>query len=123
MENFFYEETFHHDLDSLISGLDLDDDGAINELEENWEIEVEDTTLEKIFILKENFVVDAISESTDRWEDRFPEDHDDRTYKKIQDAIKQGVNVEKINDLLPSLYYPNGQKYKITKADLLEYVN
>jgi hypothetical protein len=121
MENFFKEEEFCHDLDDVIRICDLEDDGAISELEEDWSIEVEESELQKIFTLKKEFVVNAIIEQTDTWEERFPEDSD-RLFEEIKKAVEQSIDIEKMNSLLPELYYPNGKKFTITKKELLEYI-
>ena len=118
MENFFNNERFCTDIDSLCSDLDLDDE-SINELPDDWEIEVEMTTLEKMFVIKKEFAVDAIVRQTDKWEDRFPEESDD-LFKQIEKAIGDALDIEKLNIGLPSLYYPNGIKAKIKKADLIQ---
>lgn len=124
MENFFQDDKFHSDLESLMSDLDLNEDQDIKDLDEDWSIDCEEATLEKVFELDEDFVVQAILSQTDRWEDRFPvDDNDERTEKQIEDALKMGINIKTMNSLLPELYYPNGKKFKITKKDLIEYIN
>lgn len=125
MENFFYGDKFHLDMSTLIEDLDLDsfddENKEIEALPDDWEIVVEETTIEKMFTMTEAFVVNAIVEETDMWEDRFPEESDD-IFDKIKNAIKQSIDIEKLNSLLPELYYANGKKTKITKQDLLDYV-
>lgn len=121
MENFFYNDKFYGDLDDLISDLDLGNDGAIALLEETWKIEVEDSKLEKIFKLEEKFVINAVLEQTDTWEERFPEDSD-HTFEQIKKAIKGSIDIDKLNSLLPELYYLNGEKFEITKQDLLNHI-
>lgn len=118
MENFFIEDRFYTELSDLIDEMDLDDE-MVQNLPDDWSIEVEDSNLEKMFVFKERFVIDSIVERTDQWEDRFPEEPD-RVNEKIEKAIKAGIDIDKINELLPSLYYPNGKKYTITKKDLIE---
>lgn len=122
MENFFIEENFFMDLDSLISHLDLDDNGAVEALEEDWTIEIELSELEPIFQLDEKYVVEAIMLNTDSFEERWPEDDDGDTAENIKKAIKASVDLDKLNSLLPKLYYPTGKFEEITKQDLLEYI-
>lgn len=121
MENFFIEEEFCHDLDDVIRICDLEYNCSISELEEDWSIEVEESELQKIFTLTKDFVVNALIEKTDRWEERFPEESDN-LFERIKNAFEQSIDFEKMNILLPELYYPNGKKFKITKKDLLEYI-
>lgn len=118
-ECFFIDENFYTDLGDLMTGYEIDED-KVEELPDDWAVNVEEASLEKIFTLKEDFVIDAIMDSTDPWEERFPEESDS-TFEKIRNAVKQSIDIKKMNDLLPSLYYPNGKKSVITKADLVEW--
>ncbi len=121
MENFFIDDNFCHDLDDLIRLCTMEDD--IEELADDWSIIVDEAESQKIFILDKDFVVNAISERTDRFEDRFPEDdNDDRLSTQIKKAIEQSIDLEKLNSLLPELYYPSGETFEITKKDLIEHV-
>lgn len=81
---------------------------------------IEQTELEKLLVIRKDFAVNAIVNQTDIWEDRFPEESDD-LFKRIEKAISDAIDIEKLNEGLPSLYYPNGKKFKVTKADLVEY--
>lgn len=119
IENFFYNDTFYPELDYLMQDFEIDEN-ELPDLPDDWEIEVEETSKEKIFVLTKEFIVDHILTATDNWEDRFPED-DDNTFKQIEKAIIAGIDIDKINDLLPSLYYVNGKKYIITKNDLINW--
>lgn len=116
MENFFIEDEFYSDLSDLIDREDCEPE----ELPDDWSVEAIGTELEKIFELKEDFIIDAILNKTDTWDERFPEEAD-RIFEKIKVAVKQGLDVKKINDLLPSLYYPSNETWTITKNDLIEY--
>jgi hypothetical protein len=119
MENFFIEDNFFSDLESLIDHYDWDEND-VAALPDDWSIKVGETSPEKIFEFDMETIVDAIVEITDRWEERFPEDSDN-TFEKIKAAIKQGVDLEKINAALPQLWYLNGKELIITKADLVEH--
>ena len=116
MENFFCGDTFCTNIEDLMFELDIYED-TLSDLEDDWEIECEETTLEKIFVIDKEFVTNAILDGTDRWEDRFPEDSDN-LFEQIKIAIDNAVDIEKLNEGLPSLYYPNGKKFKIKKSDL-----
>jgi hypothetical protein len=118
-ENFYYEDVFCSDISELMWQLDLDEE-HIEWLPDDWKVEVMGASLEKMFTLTKEFIVGKIMRATDRWEERFPEDSD-RVDKKIQTAIETGIDTEKINELIPSLYYPNDTEYTITKADLIEW--
>lgn len=120
MEHFFYSDIFCSDINDLIEELELNDE-EINDLNDDWKIVAQATTEEPIFQFKKQFVIDCIVNNTDTWEDRFPEDST-TTFKDIEKAIEQGIDIEKINELLPRLYYPNGEKFEITKQDLLDHI-
>ena len=121
MENFFYDDRFFTDIEDLMTELDINKE-TISDLEDDWEITCEETTLEKIFVIKKEFATDAIVNQTDTWEDRFPEDSDN-LFKQIKSAIENAIDIDKLNEGLPSLYYPNGKKFKIKKADLVGLVS
>ena len=56
-------------------------------------------------------------------EDRFPEeDYGEKLYNQIKTALKAGIDIEKINALMPELYYPSGEFGVLTKQDLLDAV-
>lgn len=116
MENFFYNEIFYSDLGELIDYLELEPET----LEDDWIIVCEKTTLEKIFVMRKEFAVDAIVSQTDTWEDRFPEESDD-LFKRIEKAISDAIDIDKLNEGLPSLHYANGTKFHITKADIIDW--
>jgi hypothetical protein len=119
MENFFYDDRFCSDISDLMDIFDIDEEN-LSELEDNWMATCEETTFEKMFVLKKEFVLNAILNQTDTWEDRFPEESDD-LFKKIEKAIGESIDIEKLNDGIPSLYYPNGKKFIVTKKDLIDY--
>lgn len=51
-------------------------------------------------------------------EDRLSEDDDEQV--KVIKALKEAIDFEKLNSLLPKLYYPNCTYDIITKQDLLD---
>lgn len=120
MEHFFIEDRFYNDLGDYLDECDIDEEN-VNGLEETWSVEVEGSNLEKIFTLTDDYVADCVIEGTDRWEDRFPEDPE-KTFEKIKKALKAGLDIKKINESLPSLYYPNGKKYTISKSDIIDWL-
>jgi hypothetical protein len=118
MENFFIDDKFYSDIDSLLS--DYDEEEIIN-LPDDWEVDCKESKLESIFAFDEQYIVDSVLMNTDKWEERFPEDSE-RIDNEIRVAVKKGFDIEKINNLLPKLYYPNDNKFKIKKQDLLDYI-
>jgi len=116
-KNFFFDGHFYSSMDDL---LDADDD--IDDLPDDWEATCMHSTLEPIFELTKDFVATAVIDRADHYEDRFPEDYD-TVEKEIRSAVEAGIDIDKMNGLLPKLYYPNGTTFKITKKDLIEYFN
>ncbi len=119
MENFFYNDQFCSDLSDLMDILDIDEDN-LNELAEDWSVKVEESALEKIFPITEQFIIDAVNYHSARHDDRFPQDSE-TIFKSVGEAIKNGIDIDKINDAMPSLYYANGDKFTITKINLVEW--
>ena len=118
-ENFFWNEYFCTDIDCLLMHLELEEE-EIYELEDDYKIECQETTLEKMFVVDKDFIVNAVSNQTDRWEDRFPEDSDD-LFEQINKAIESAIDIDKLNEGIPSLYYANRKTFFITKQDLIDY--
>lgn len=120
MEDFFVDDEFYSDLGEWLQ--DRYDDEEVRQLPEDYSFEVRPGKLEKIFNIKIDDVVDFITTHTDRWEDRFPE-FADSTFDKIKKAIIGSVDIDKMNELLPSLYYPTTEKAIVTKKDLVDYIS
>ena len=70
--------------------------------------------------LRKLALFDAIINNTDLFEDRFPE-NSDNIFDKIKEGIIASVDLEKLNKMIPSLYYPNCDYRIITKQDLLDF--
>lgn len=121
MENFFYGDKFYSDISDLLEDIEVEDDNVKN-LPDDWSIDCEDCSLEQMFVLTNEFVSNSILERTDKWEDRFPEDTDIVDIK-IRKAIEAGIDVDKMNALMPKLWYPNGTMFTITKKDLISEVD
>ncbi len=121
MEDFFIDDKFYNDLSELMDDRDINDEN-IKDLPADWTETAEQSKLEKIFTVKKDFVVNAILEQTDKWEERFPEDSDS-IFMQMKIAIENSIDIGKLNELLPELYYPDGVKFKITKQDLIEYIS
>jgi hypothetical protein len=107
----FYNDRYYDELRDIIEDLELDE-LEIHELPEDYTLVAYETNLETI----ENIDADLIARGID--EDRFPEDND-RTYAQILKILNDNIDFEKINSLLPKLYYESGRKIIFTKADLI----
>jgi len=122
MENFFIDDSFYNDLSDMMDEMEIEEEN-ISELPDDWSQKIQLSKLEKIFTLNKNFVTDAIIQKTDTWEERFPEDPNDSFMNKIEKAIESGIDIDKINSLLPELYYPTMEFVTITKKDLIDWTN
>lgn len=113
MENFIYDDEFYHDLGDLLIALEIDEDSP--ELTDDWEIECIECELEPVFKLSVDFIFDHINE------ERFTEDGAEAD--KIEKVLRDNIDFDKINSLIPQLYYPTKKKFTIKKTDVLEYCN
>lgn len=121
MEHFFIEDRFYSDLGDYINDCHDYGDG-IDELPEDWTIRVQESKSEKCCVLSLNRIVDNIMEDVfDLFDDRMPIENE-YEINEIRNAIISGIDVQAINDSLPSYYYPAGYA-TITKQDLLDYLN
>jgi hypothetical protein len=117
-EAFFYNDEFYSDLEDYIINREIDEteDNWIEQLPEDWGIRVEVAMIEPIFTL----TYDKIEEMFIGFnEDRMPEDIKGDDEIKITEAIKSSVDIEKLKEMSPKYYYPNGVFYNITKEDLI----
>ena len=117
MENFFYDWKYYSDLDELIDSI-LDYSEEVSDLPEDWEIECMGSKLEPICQLSANWITERIDD------DRLSENNVDSEIDEIEKALNVNIDFEKINALIPKLYFVDRRnKFKITKKDLLEWVS
>jgi len=117
MEHFFLDDRFMSSIEDLIEHLEIDEESA-NELPENWEEKVELSELEPIFKIDADTLCQLLADAN---EDRLTEEFGEES--KVLNALKESIDFEKLNSLLPKLYYPSGKFEKITKSDILDYFN
>jgi hypothetical protein len=127
MTGFFIEDEFHEDIDSLVHSMGLDEEEFF-ELDPDWKVEAVEAKLEKIFVIEKEELVRAISQKIEQLHsdsERYPDSELGyfETVKSIKNAVTQSIDVDKLNSLLPELWYPTNKKFVITKADLAEYVS
>lgn len=116
MEYFFANDSLCCDLGDLLEQLEIEEE-EVKDLPEDWTYEAEEVELEPMFVLGADMLNDILS---DRFEERFSEDAPE--YDKINKILKDNIDFDKINALIPKLYYSTGKIKTITKADLLEYI-
>jgi len=116
MENFFIEEKFYGDLSDFADEYSKEE---IQEMSDDTEWTAECSDLEPIFELDKYNLFDIVYNC---YEDRFPGDSNG-IEEQIKTVFNGMIDFDKLNESLPELYYPNGEFFKITKADLLELLN
>lgn len=121
MENFFCDEHFCEDINDLIEYLEFGD-SEILELDDAWEVTCEESTLEKMFVLDKDFITKTFIDSLDRFEDRLPE-NDSTIFRRLENAFREAIDIDKLNENIPELYCANGKTFKITKADIINFCN
>lgn len=114
MENFFYNDEFYGDLESLMDGLGLDSEADVYQLPDDWFVTCIESKCEPVFTLSVDFITDAINE------ERFTEEG--REIDEINEALSNNIDFEKINALIPNIYYPTRTEFFVTKADLINFI-
>lgn len=119
MENFFDDDRFYSNLEDYISDVfdwgDGDGSDMVKNLPKNWSVKVELSDLEPMFPVNSDGLCDLYGEA---YEDRGSEDGDE--YERVKEAFDQCIDFEKLNSMIPKLYYPNNKYETITKQDLLD---
>lgn len=106
MENFFVDEDFYLDLQEYCDYNEVD----IDEISMHAPMKVELSELEPAI----QFDLDMLMELLD--DDRCSED----TYDDILKVLKDNIDLEKINSLVPKLYYPNNKFHTFTREDFMD---
>lgn len=117
-ENFFIDDKFYNEIVDYIEDNDYDKE-EIEKLPDDWKVAIRLSNYEPIFQFTMDWLVERIIRETDYFEDRFPEDSE-VVDTQIENAIRQSVDLEKLNSLLPKLYYPSDKTDVLTKQDLLK---
>lgn len=107
IKDFFYDDKFYLKLEDLLNDLGINEKNIEN-LSEDWEIECNESNLETIEKFSSDWIVDRMNE------DRFTENGYE--IDEIIKILEDNINFEKINNLIPKLYYINEvKKFKLTK--------
>lgn len=118
MEPFFIDENYYMEVEDYLIDHELERED-VEKLPDDFQVKINEAELQPIFVLKEDWLIDAILDHTDSFDERFPEDSD-KVFEDIKKAIRQSIDVNKLNQLLPKLWYPNGKHSVLTKQDLLD---
>lgn len=115
MENFFYNEQFYSDLTECCNYNDWDEQ-VIQSFPDDFKIEVELSNLETIQRLSPEWILERIED------ERFSENTEDEA-DLITNILRENIDFEKINALMPKLYYSKGEREYISKQDLLDAIS
>lgn len=116
MENFWYNDEIVNDMEDLLEILDHED-GELESLPDDWNLDCEEMEKQNIHKFTIENIVQTIHE------ERFSENNFDEEYNKICTIISKNIDLESLNNQIPELWYPNGVSFKITKKNLLEYID
>jgi hypothetical protein len=111
-ENFFYNDNFFTDLEAL--ACELQDDFDV--FAEGEELVIELSVEEPIVKFTPEWIVDRIDD------DRFTEDGCEREYKTIKEALSSTVDFDKLNALIPKVYFGSGKMVKIKVSEIKEWL-
>lgn len=111
-EPFFSNNNYYHSLNDLIDEI-ISDDCDIEDLPDDYEIQCTKAELLPIIQYKAEYLAEMAEE--------FSEENCDNEYNKILEAIKECCDFEKLNSMIPKLWYEiPSKKFKITKKDLTD---
>ena len=118
MENFFDDDKYFSSIEDLIEDYFDGDEEQVKALEEGWTLKVELSELEPMFKLDANELDELLHNSN---EERYSEDGDEG--RKIKEALNECIDFEKLNSMIPKMYYPTNKFVTLTKQDLLDFIN
>lgn len=118
MENFFVDDQFYGDVEDFVEAAEWDEE-IVRALPDDWKQEVMLTRQEKVFSTDLEYIASEMAELLcDRNDDRMPEDPW-QVIEKVKAAIRGAIDIDKLRELMPSLYYPADEKATLTKADII----
>ena len=110
-EPFFSNNKYYDSVESLIDEIVLND-CDIEELPDDYEIQATRAQLLPIIQYKADDLLEMA--------DEFSEENCDREVEQILNAIKECCDFDKLNSMIPKLWYEMPtERFIITKADLL----
>jgi hypothetical protein len=114
IENFFEDGNFYTDLEDFMYRIFDGEEDQIKELDDDTVFNCKGSKLEPILSLSAEWITERIDD------DRFSENNSDEEYEKTTKILNANIDYEKINALIPKLYYEDYRdKFTITKQDLL----
>lgn len=113
MENFFYDDEFYSDISALIDVYWSTDKEHVATLPDSYTMQCTFGELQPIF----EFTPDNMAEMVNQ--ERFSDTDSDNEFRVIRDVVCFNIDFDKVNALIPKLWYPVGSKFTISKQDLL----
>lgn len=111
MTNFFYNDKFYEDIPDFMEDLEIDEE-TIEQCRDSYVVKLGE--LQPILKLDSEWIIDRIDE------ERFTENGDE--IEKLEDILKKYIDFDKVNSMIPKLWYETYKKVEITKADLYSYL-
>lgn len=111
MENFFYDDEFYTNIGHMMDDQDIDE--TMEGIDDQWEIECVEGKLEPLVTLSVDWIMDRIDE------ERYTENGTES--EKVYKLLKEHLDVTKVNELMPKLWYETRKKFTITKQDLIDW--
>lgn len=108
-EAILWGDNFFSDIHDLADHFDRND--MFSEFEDDEEIELEETTEEKVWRFTAEDMVEWIHS------DRLPEEEDEFLGRIVR-ILKTNINFEEVNSKLPELCYGTGKMFKIKVSEL-----
>jgi len=119
MENFNYNGNFYAELYDLAEDLEYwKEDLLLEEYPVDFTLKIDLMELRPIV----EFTPESIAEGC-ILDDRYSEENAEDEYAKIIKALTENIDFEKLNSLIPKLYYATGKTQLITKQDLIDAKN
>jgi len=111
--NYYYNENYYSEISDISEDL-FETEEEIHELPDDYRLEVFTTILKPIVVFDPRMILDKCVD-----EDMFSEENADREDLKIHEALKECIDFEKLNSMIPKLYYPD-KKIFLTKKDFVD---
>lgn len=103
------DDRFFDEIQNIAEYLEYD---FLIEQSDDFTVEAYECDLEKIGVLDAYEMTERVFD-----EDRFSEDENEKD--KIYKILNDNIDFDKINALLPELWYPSNRKVILTKAELI----
>ena len=113
MENFFYFQNFYSDLSDLCNFMEWDKE-ELESFEDDFKIEINTSRLEPIIDLSASWIIEHIDD------ERFTEEGNE--VGKLVVVLNENIDFEKVNSLMPKIYYETRNKITVTKDELLKWL-